>query len=147
MAAGGGQDIVRVHVIVPEGFDHPGQPTGGNIYDRRVCAGLAAAGWEVLVATVAGTWPVPGPDARADPGLLSQPPDLGRPHEALLAHILARGMGGRLRPRQRRQQWWALVLNHGPDQSGSRVCTYHGVTYAVTGGTDWRARTSCGSTS
>ena len=45
------QDIVRVHVIVPEGFDNPGQPTGGNIYDRRVCAGLAEAGWDVLVTT------------------------------------------------------------------------------------------------
>ena len=44
---------MRVHVIVPAGFDDPGQPTGGNIYDQRVCAGLAAAGWEVLVATVA----------------------------------------------------------------------------------------------
>jgi glycosyltransferase involved in cell wall biosynthesis len=60
------QDIVRVHVIVPAGFDDPGQPTGGNIYDRRVCAGLAEAGWEVLVATVAGAWPVPGSGARAD---------------------------------------------------------------------------------
>jgi glycosyltransferase involved in cell wall biosynthesis len=60
------QDIVRVHVIVPDGFDDPGQPTGGNIYDRRVCAGLAEAGWEVLVATVAAAWPVPGPGARAD---------------------------------------------------------------------------------
>jgi glycosyltransferase involved in cell wall biosynthesis len=60
------QDIVRVHVIVPEGFDHPGQPTGGNIYDRRVCSGLAEAGWEVLVATVAAAWPVPGSGARAD---------------------------------------------------------------------------------
>jgi glycosyltransferase involved in cell wall biosynthesis len=57
---------VRVHVIVPEGFDDPGQPTGGNIYDRRVCAGLAEAGWEVLVATVAGAWPVPGSGACAD---------------------------------------------------------------------------------
>jgi glycosyltransferase involved in cell wall biosynthesis len=57
---------VRVHVVVPEGFDHPGQPTGGNVYDRRVCAGLAEAGWEVLVATVAGAWPVPAPGARAD---------------------------------------------------------------------------------
>ena len=27
--------------------------------------------------------------AGADPGLVSQPPDLGRPHEALLAYILA----------------------------------------------------------
>ena len=24
------QNIVRVHVVVPEGFDNPGQPTGGN---------------------------------------------------------------------------------------------------------------------
>jgi glycosyltransferase involved in cell wall biosynthesis len=57
---------MRVHVIVPEGFDNPGQPTGGNIYDQRVCAGLAEAGWEVLVRTVAGAWPEPGPRARAD---------------------------------------------------------------------------------
>jgi glycosyltransferase involved in cell wall biosynthesis len=60
------QDIVRVHVIAPEGFDNPGQPTGGNIYDRRVCAGLAEAGWEVLVATVAAPWSVRGSGARAD---------------------------------------------------------------------------------
>ena len=61
-----GRNIVRVHVVVPEGFDNPGQPSGGNIYDRRVCAGLAEAGWEVLVATVAAAWPVPGPGGRAD---------------------------------------------------------------------------------
>jgi glycosyltransferase involved in cell wall biosynthesis len=61
-----GGSIVRVHVVVPEGFDNPGQPTGGNIYDRRVCAGLAEAGWEVLVATIAAAWPVPDSRARAD---------------------------------------------------------------------------------
>ena len=57
---------MRVHVVVPEGFDNPGQPSGGNIYDRRVCAGLAEAGWDVLVTTVAEAWPVPGSGARAD---------------------------------------------------------------------------------
>jgi len=57
---------VRVHVVAPEGFDNPSQPTGGNIYDQRVCAGLAEAGWDVLVTTVAGAWPVPGSGARAD---------------------------------------------------------------------------------
>src|SRR5690348_1291096 len=61
-----GRNIVRVHVVVPEGFDNPGRPTGGNIYDRRICAGLAEAGWDVLVTTVAAAWPVPGPGARAD---------------------------------------------------------------------------------
>ena len=57
---------MRVHVVVPDGFDNPGQPTGGNVYDQRVCAGLAEAGWEVLIATVAAAWPVPGPGGRAE---------------------------------------------------------------------------------
>ena len=57
---------MRVRVIVPEGFDNPGLPSGGNIYDRRVCAGLAEAGWDVLVTTVAAPWPVPDSGARAD---------------------------------------------------------------------------------
>jgi glycosyltransferase involved in cell wall biosynthesis len=39
-------------------------PTGGNIYDRRVCAGMAEAGWDVLVTTVAAAWPVPDSVAR-----------------------------------------------------------------------------------
>jgi glycosyltransferase involved in cell wall biosynthesis len=59
-------NIERVHVIVPEGFDDPGRPTGGNVYDRRACAGMAEAGWDVLVTTVAAVWPVPGQGARAD---------------------------------------------------------------------------------
>ena len=57
---------MRVRVVVPEGFDNPGQPTGGNTYDRRICAGLAEAGWDVQVTTVAAAWPAPGPGARAD---------------------------------------------------------------------------------
>src|SRR5262249_36729056 len=61
-----GGSIVRGLVVVPEGFDRPGRPTGGNIYDRRVCVGLAEAGWDVLVTTVGGAWPVPGSGARAD---------------------------------------------------------------------------------
>ena len=66
----------RVHVIVPEGFDDPGRPSGGNIYDRHVCAGLAEAGWDVLVTTVAEAWPVPGLGARTDlEHILSAIPD------------------------------------------------------------------------
>src|SRR5260370_1221137 len=59
-----GRNIVRVHVVVPEGFDNPGRPTGGNVYDRRVCAGPAEAGWDVLVTTVAAPWPAPHSGAR-----------------------------------------------------------------------------------
>jgi glycosyltransferase involved in cell wall biosynthesis len=60
------RNIVRLHVVVPGGFDDPGQPSGGNIYDRQVCARLAEAGWNVQVTTVAAAWPVPGPEAGAD---------------------------------------------------------------------------------
>jgi glycosyltransferase involved in cell wall biosynthesis len=38
-----------VHVIVPEGFDDPARPSGGNTFDRVVCSGLAAGGWDVHV--------------------------------------------------------------------------------------------------
>src|SRR5205814_1206634 len=66
-----GRNIVRVHVVVPEGFDDPGQPSGGNIYDRRAWPGLADAGWEVSVAAVAAACRVhvarPGVDRVAAP--------------------------------------------------------------------------------
>ena len=63
-----GRNIERVHVIAPDGFDDPGRPTGGNIYDRRVCAGLAGAGWDVRVTTVAPAWPVPDAPGRGTRG-------------------------------------------------------------------------------
>ena len=39
--------VSEVHVIVPEGIDDPARPSGGNTYDRRVCAGSRALGWVV----------------------------------------------------------------------------------------------------
>ena len=38
---------MTVHVVVPDGVDDPTRPSGGNFYDRRVCGGLTAAGWDV----------------------------------------------------------------------------------------------------
>jgi glycosyltransferase involved in cell wall biosynthesis len=49
--------VTDVHVIVPEGIDDPERPSGGNTYDRRVCAGLAALGSVVHQRPVAGAWP------------------------------------------------------------------------------------------
>ncbi|MGH8894983.1 MAG: glycosyltransferase family 4 protein [Actinomycetes bacterium] len=48
-----------VHVVVPEGIEDPARPSGGNTFDRRVCRGLAAAGWPVRVRAVPGSWPRP----------------------------------------------------------------------------------------
>ncbi|MDX6324236.1 MAG: hypothetical protein QOK15_590, partial [Nocardioidaceae bacterium] len=34
-------------MVVPDGLEDPARPSGGNVYDRRVCAGLAGEGWRV----------------------------------------------------------------------------------------------------
>jgi glycosyltransferase involved in cell wall biosynthesis len=49
--------------VMPGGVDDPSAPSGGNTYDRRVCAGLAASGRPVRPVAVAGEWPSPGPAA------------------------------------------------------------------------------------
>lgn len=36
-----------VHVVLPGDIDDPRRPSGGNVYDRRVCDGLRALGWTV----------------------------------------------------------------------------------------------------
>jgi glycosyltransferase involved in cell wall biosynthesis len=36
-----------VHVVVPEGVDDPTTPSGGNVYDRRLCEQLTRSGWVV----------------------------------------------------------------------------------------------------
>lgn len=53
-----------VHVVLPGDIDDPSRPSGGNRYDRRLCQGLAAAGWSVPELPVAGGWPRPGADER-----------------------------------------------------------------------------------
>lgn len=57
--------MTTVHVIVPDSIDDPGQPSGGNIYDRRIIEGLRAGGWSVRVRAVPGSWPSPERKARA----------------------------------------------------------------------------------
>lgn len=52
-----------VHFIVPAGIDDPARPSGGNAYDRRVAAGLTAAGWTVHIHEVPGSWPRPGAES------------------------------------------------------------------------------------
>lgn len=55
-----------VHVILPGGVDDPAAPSGGNVYDRRVCGGLVALGVTVHEVAVPGAWPRPDSDARAE---------------------------------------------------------------------------------
>ncbi len=48
-----------MHVVVPAGIDDPRRPSGGNVYDRRLCDELAAAGWSVHEHEAGGGWPQP----------------------------------------------------------------------------------------
>jgi glycosyltransferase involved in cell wall biosynthesis len=51
--------VTTVHMVVPEGIDDAARPSGGNTFDLRVWRGLVAAGWEVHVHAVPGSWPRP----------------------------------------------------------------------------------------
>lgn len=57
--------VSDLHVVVPSDIDDAAMSSGGNVYDRRVCDGLAAAGWSVREYPLAGAWPRPDADARA----------------------------------------------------------------------------------
>jgi glycosyltransferase involved in cell wall biosynthesis len=57
--------VSTVHVIVPEGIDDPTRPSGGNLYDRKVCDGLAALDWSVHERPAPGAWPLADHAARA----------------------------------------------------------------------------------
>jgi glycosyltransferase involved in cell wall biosynthesis len=48
-----------VHVVLPDGVDDPARPSGGNRYDRRLCGGLTATGWDVREVVAPGRWPRP----------------------------------------------------------------------------------------
>ncbi|MGH2895884.1 MAG: glycosyltransferase family 1 protein, partial [Solirubrobacteraceae bacterium] len=51
--------MTTVHVVVPDGIEDPARPSGGNVYDRHLCRGLATLGWSVHEHAVPGCWPRP----------------------------------------------------------------------------------------
>jgi glycosyltransferase involved in cell wall biosynthesis len=50
---------MTVHAVLPDGIDDPARPSGGNVYDRHVCHGLASLGWSVHEYPVRGFWSRP----------------------------------------------------------------------------------------
>ncbi len=46
-----------LHVVVPGGIDDPARPSGGNTYDRRLCAALPGRGRAVHLVEVEAGWP------------------------------------------------------------------------------------------
>lgn len=108
MTARGGP--ATVHVVLPNDIDDPATPSGGNSYDRRLCRGLAAAGWTVREHAVPGDWPCP--DRAARTGLaeaLAALPD-GAP--VLLDGLVASSVPEVLNPHARRLR--LVVVVHLP---------------------------------
>ncbi|MEU0360222.1 glycosyltransferase family 4 protein [Streptomyces cyaneofuscatus] len=62
----GGTPCRTIRFVMPGGVDDPAAPSGGNVYDRRMCRELPSVGWRVLEHVVAGEWPRPGASARAE---------------------------------------------------------------------------------
>lgn len=105
------------YLVVPGDIDDVEVPSGGNTYDRRIGAGLAAAGWSVHECAVDGTWPRPNTASRAElAGTLASLPDGAI---ALLDGLVACGVPDVVVPQAHRLR--LVVLVHLPlgDESGA----------------------------
>jgi glycosyltransferase involved in cell wall biosynthesis len=116
---------MTVHAVLPDGIDDPAKPSGGNVYDRHVCTGLAALGWVVHEHAVPGFWA--RPDARsfaALAGVVQRIPDGAA---VLLDGLVASAAPEVLVPHAQRLQLVVLVhmpLGHRPpDDEADEVRT------------------------
>jgi glycosyltransferase involved in cell wall biosynthesis len=107
--------VTAVHVVVPDGIDDPGRPSGGNTYDRRLCRGLSALGWSVHEHAIPGCWPEPGAASFAAlAGLVERIPDDAL---VLLDGLVASTAAEVLVPQARRLRIVVLMhmlLGHNP---------------------------------
>ncbi|SDY40007.1 Glycosyltransferase Family 4 [Micromonospora pattaloongensis] len=99
-----------VNVVLPHDIDDPATPSGGNTYDRRVCAGLTAAGWSLREHVVPGAWPRPTATERA--GLARLLAGLDDDAVVLLDGLVASAVPQVLVPAARRLR--LVVLVHMP---------------------------------
>lgn len=99
-----------VHVVVPAGIDDPARPSGGNVYDRRVCDALADLGWNVRERHVEGSWPDPEPAALG--GLVNALSDVPDGEVVLVDGLVASASASALVPAGRRLR--LVVLVHLP---------------------------------
>jgi glycosyltransferase involved in cell wall biosynthesis len=124
--------------VVPVGIDDPERPSGGNLYDRRLSRGLAAAGWDVREHAVAGEWPWPDEDGRlALAAVLETPPDGAL---TLVDGLLASAVPELLLPAARRLR--LVVLLHMPlgartDRSWERECAVLTAAAATVTTSEW----------
>lgn len=101
-----------VQVVLPGGAS----PSGGNVYDRMVCHGMAAAGIAVREVAVPGTWPCP--DAEARDGLARALADLPDSATVLIDGLVACGVPDVVVPAAKRLDLTVLVHLPLADETG-----------------------------
>jgi len=135
--------VNTVHVVVPGGIDDPARPSGGNVYDRRICNGLAALGWDVTEHKVDGGWPWPDADAhRALARVIADMPD---GTVVVIDGLIASTVPEVLVPHVHRLVWVVLVHlplgqgspGHEVDDARSRECAVLAAAAAVITTSEW----------
>ncbi|HET6938106.1 MAG TPA: glycosyltransferase family 4 protein [Nocardioides sp.] len=127
--------MTEVHVVVPDGIDDPRRPSGGNVYDRRVCRGLVTLGWSVHEHAVPGQWPRPDAAARAAVAeALAGVPDGGL---VLVDGLLASVIPEVLEPESGRLR--LVVLLHMPRDEASEIAALSAAS-AIVATSDWTRR-------
>jgi glycosyltransferase involved in cell wall biosynthesis len=127
--------VKEVHVLVPDGIDDPRRPSGGNVYDRRVCDGLVALGWSVHEHAMAGQWPCPDAAARLAVGAaLARVPNGGL---VLVDGLLASVVPEVLEPEADRLR--LVVLLHMPRDEAREVAALSAAS-AIVATSDWTRR-------
>lgn len=128
-----------VHLVVPDGFDLPSRPSGGNLYDRRLAQELSETGWSVRVWPVAGTWQ-PGGSLADGPltDILAAIPDAA---VVLVDGLVASRAGSELLPHSARLR--VVVLVHQPTPDAERAATVRavlGAAHTVVTTSEWTRR-------
>nr|WP_231333683.1 glycosyltransferase family 4 protein [Actinomadura graeca] len=103
-------------VVVPGDVDDDTAPSGGNVYDRRLCRGLASAGRPVRELAVPGAWP--RPDHRDREALDRALAGLPDGSVVLLDGLVACGVPGVVVPHADRLRLAVLVHLPLADETG-----------------------------
>lgn len=105
-----------MYVVLPGDVDDAAKPSGGNVYDRRLCDELAALGHPVREIHAAGAWPLP--DAGARTALARELDALPGGAVLLLDGLVACGVPDVLVPRAGRLRMSVLVHLPLADETG-----------------------------
>ena len=111
-----------VHVVVPGGIDDLAKPSGGNVYDRRICGGLASLGWDVHEHewTAGGRWP----DDEAQRALARVIADMPDGAVVLVDGLIGSTVPAVLVPHSRRLRWsCSSIFRSATGHQGTRSPT------------------------